>query len=431
MVLRDLNLERLKSILDEAATDSSPGSSTSTPEFQTVSCFYNGFMNEDAMNAASISELLPTIQQIHDKKHGDDITELVAELHVKYNARVFFGMYSSPDRKNSVHTICSLTQSGLGLPDRDYYFDADKESKREKYIEYIANILAVIGREGGIERFATSKQCQQIALQIFAFEVKIARSHLTRAELRDQEKTYNKMNPSELISLTHEDGWASYLTIGSPRRSFDWSAYFAAIGKPAAVFGDINVLCPQATRQAVLLMSDPVVSDYLCFHLVSTLAPHLHADLMSLHFDFFEKELKGTAEQRPRWKRALEFVETALGEALGQKYCAKYFAGDAKTKALAIVEKVRDCLRERLEEVDWMKRPETREAALLKMSGFKVKIGYPDEWSVIMMLRCLLCMNICCTTVYGCFSVGWIIRHCLLAAATWTTCGTPTCFTLD
>jgi hypothetical protein len=265
------------------------------------------------------------------------------------------------------------------------------------------------------------------------------------------------MNPSELISLTHEDGWASYLTIGSPRRSFDWSAYFAAIGKPAAVFGDnnfiipqttrqavqlkshpvvidylwFNVLCPQATRQAVLLMSDPVVSDYLCFHLVSTLAPHLHADLMSLHFDFFEKELKGTAEQRPRWKRALEFVETALGEALGQKYCAKYFAGDAKTKALAIVEKVRDCLRERLEEVDWMKRPETREAALLKMSGFKVKIGYPDEWSVIMMLRCLLCMNICCTTVYGCFSVGWIIRHCLLAAATWTTCGTPTCFTLD
>jgi putative endopeptidase len=377
MVLRDLNLDRLKAILDEAATAAATGKTSPNPEFDKVSTFFNTFMNEAEIEAKGIKDLVPVMDSI-DNANCRDLSGLIAELHARYNVRSFFSLSSSPDRKNSVHTLANITQSGLGLPDKDYYFDDDKQAKREKYVEYIAAVLEELGRQG-IAAYADIDACRAVAHRIFDFEVKIARSHLTRAEMRDAEKTYNKKTLAELTALTHEDTWADYLSQGVSRRAFDWQRYLACVGKPAEVVGDVNLTSPSTIRAAVRLMAEPVVKDYLRFQVINAYAPHLYGAISDLHFAFFEKELKGTSEQRPRWKRALDYVEAALGEALGQEYVAKHFSGDSKVKALAIVEQVRDVLRDRLQEIEWM-QPQTKSAALLKMERFNVKIGYPDQW---------------------------------------------------
>lgn len=172
--------------------------------------------------------------------------------------------------------------------------------------------------------------------------------------------------------------WGRYLATGITSK-FIWSRYFDLIGKPQDQLGDINVACVEAVSRFSDLLDSSSLVKYLLFHVVNNFAPHLSAPLVKANFDFYEKELKGTAEILPRWKRSLQGMEAALGEALGKLYVAKYFPPDAKSRALSVVENIRDALRERLNEVTWMST-ETRKEALLKMEKFKVKIGYPDEW---------------------------------------------------
>lgn len=119
---------------------------------------------------------------------------------------------------------------------------------------------------------------------------------------------------------------------------------------------------------------------YFRWMAVSSCAPYLSTPFVNAHFDFYEKTLQGTHEIKARWKRAMEFTESALGEALGKLYCAKFFDETSKGRAMAIVERVRLSLENRLNEVEWMKSEETRANALKKMDKFGVKIGYPDKW---------------------------------------------------
>jgi putative endopeptidase len=163
---------------------------------------------------------------------------------------------------------------------------------------------------------------------------------------------------------------------------FDFASYFAALTNDKDL-GEINVRNTDALERMASVVSsvDPaVLKHYLCWIAVKTCAPYLSKVFVDENFDFYEKMLTGTQEIKPRWKRAMAFTETALGEALGQLYCAKHFDESSKERALAIVENVREALEGRLKEVEWMTSDETRAAALNKMAGFKVKIGYPDKW---------------------------------------------------
>ena len=142
--------------------------------------------------------------------------------------------------------------------------------------------------------------------------------------------------------------------------------------------GDVNVRNTQALKRVAQIAStvEPtVLSNYLRWASVKSCAPYLSKAFVNENFDFYERVLTGTDEIKPRWKRAMAFTESALGEALGQLYCAKYFDEACKERALEIVENVRKALEERLKEVDWMTSESTRQAGLEKMSRFKVKIG--------------------------------------------------------
>lgn len=296
-----------------------------------------------------------------------------------------FNLYASPDKCNSQHTLCNLTQGGLGMPDRDYYFDGgDKLVKRAKYVEYITTVLSLLGKADAgklYPQYVDKNQCEKIAHGILAFETQLAATHLTRTESRDPQRTYNKMSIAQLQEKSKPGmSWSAYLTLGCDSTpAFDWFTYFEVLGKPAAPMGDVNVSAVNALTTFPELLKAPIIPHYLLFHCVNSYALHLPRAFCDAHFEFFEKELKGTSEPLPRWKRALQGLEAAMGEELGKLYVKKYFPSDAKARALEVVESVRDALRLRLHEVAWMS-PETRVEALKKMEKFKVKIGFPDKW---------------------------------------------------
>ena len=392
--LRDLNLDRVKSILEELLVTTA-GASGSSNEQEKLANFYRCAMDEESIEAIQLRHLDGALAPCLLGALTSDSTAAVAKLHSKFGVRVFFGMYSSPDKKNAAHSLCTVTQSGLGMPDRDYYFDEDKADKRLKYREYVSSLFELLGKCGAggggslaaaAACYADKQQCDSAADAVIALETSLAEAHLTRTASRDPELTYNKMSIDLLAAKTKPVGdWGAYLTgkLLPPVGGWDWSRYFSLIGKDATAMDEINVSAVEAMKRVGGVLqqysTNSALSHYACFHVLNSCAPHLPAAFVTTHFAFHETVLKGTAELRPRWKRALEALEDALGEALGQLYVQEYFGGEAKPRALRIVEQVRDALRERLTEVVWMSES-SRVEALKKMEAFKVKIGFPDKW---------------------------------------------------
>lgn len=391
IALRDLNLERLKIIVDELGSIKD-GQETvaANANVEKVKLFFQGFMDENSIEAAGAKGLYP-IFRVMENIHLD-VSGTLAYLHSQVGLSALFSVYSTPDKADSNHTIASLYQGGLGMPDRDYYFDQDKAEKRKSYVEYIAKLFALVTAEfpeyqsllGSDETSSTA-----IAQQILHFESKIANWHLTRTQARDPKVTYNKMSLAQLAQHTRDvqENWSVYLARGvtanqNQRNAFSWETYFDSIGKPVADLGKINVACMTYLTHFSALLQEKALVPYLFFHAINHFAPHLSTPFVNAHFYFHEHLLKGTSEQLPRWKRGLQVIDHSyvLGEALGQLYVARFFQESSKQRATYIVEKVRQALAERLLEVDWMLSPDTRAQALEKMRGFKVKIGYPDVW---------------------------------------------------
>jgi putative endopeptidase len=279
---------------------------------------------------------------------------------------------ASPDNKQSNISICQIAQGGLGLPDRDYYFDEDKEDKRIAYKTHIAKMLSLLQNNTNDNDDNVEDTFIKISNDIFDLETKLAKGHMTKTENRDPESTYNKMSIHELSSSTYSD----------PK--FPFPAFFtAATNKTMDELGHVNIRNLQAIQIATTLITSidhDVLKHYLRWRSIRSCAQYLNKAFVNEDFNFNEKILAGTNEIKPRWKRAMAFTENALGEALGQMYCAKYFDESCKQKALFIVESVRQALEDRLKEVDWIQSDSTREEALKKMSRFNVKIGYPDKW---------------------------------------------------
>ena len=379
-ILADANLDRLKNLLANLSASTSAASSESEgdAERSKLQAFYSAWMNEEEIESAQLPQkFLSLVAKCHDVNL--ELTQKLSLLHFDYGVNVLFRFYSMPDKDNSVMTIGSFGQGGLGLPDRDYYYDQDKEQKRQKYIEHIVKMLVLMG-ERGVGAYKDPAECSQIAALIFNIELQIAKSHMTRTECRDPQATWNKMSPEELDAACRRApvpvSWATYLAKGPPRSTLKMIQYLENSGLTAPP-AFINVAHVNALKQAAVIGMTSGFEHYLAFHCVESFAPHLCKVFKDEHFQFHETVLKGTLEQKPRWKTGLAHLESALGDALGKLYVAEYFTEDDKQSALAIVESVRQAMRSRLTEVEWMSQS-TREGALKKMDAFRVKIGYPD-----------------------------------------------------
>ena len=338
--LHDANLGKLRSLMEE--TDDAK-----------VRDFWASANDEDAIEAAGLGAL-DGVLAVCD---GDDVTKALAELHA-LGVGAVFSVGEGPDDEQSSWTLLQLGQGGLGLPDRDYYFDDDKKEKLALYETFVAETLGRLGLDAAL------------GPKIVAFEKAAAFSFLTRTEMRDPKVVYNKYSPAKLAATC--------------KGAVDWKRYVELVGVPEARRGgDVNVSTPAAVAASCRLFGEldaDVRKAYLKFHCVKSFSPHLSKVFVDAHFDFYSRKLSGQQEQQPRWKRCLGFVDAAMGELVAQVYVAKYFPESRKQRCLDLVERVRAQLEKRLKEVEWMTSEETRRQALEKMNGFGCKIGFPDKW---------------------------------------------------
>jgi putative endopeptidase len=271
------------------------------------------------------------------------------------------GAYVTYDAKNPRRYLPHLTQSGLGLPDRDYYFTKGEreEEIRTKYKAHVAKMLVL----SGMAKDAKTADVQMNA--IYALETSLAAGHWTRVQRREREKRYNPVTRADLVARPGDFDWKAFLEAAKLSEPSDFiigePSYFDTFDK---VFHDT----PLATWKL-----------YTKWKVVNALAGLMHKALDEQNFDFYSRTLAGTPEQKPRWERAVGSVNGMLGEAVGQVYVARHFKPEAKRRMVAMVEQLRSAYGEALRDLDWLS-DETRAKAIEKLEKFRPKIGYPDTW---------------------------------------------------
>lgn len=323
---------------------------------QKLGDFYNSFMNEAKSEALGFSPLQGEIDKVAAAKGHDDVTRLFAHFN-RIGVTTPFGWYVNNDAKDATQYIVYVGQSGLGLPDRDYYLKDTEKFKtiRADYENYVGNLLALIGYDDP----------KAAAKRIMALETEMAEAHWTRVERRNPVKSYNKMSADEVNTLMGD---------------FDWNRYAGKAGLQKA--DNLVVSQPSflTTLGKIFKATDVAVwRDYLTFHLISDHASYLSKDFYNTRFDFYSKRLRGLEEQPPRWKRAVDMTGSVVGEILGKLYVKENFPPEAKVRMETLVKNLIKAYGKRIDGLEWM-TDETKEAAKAKLAKFTYKIGYPDKW---------------------------------------------------
>lgn len=356
--LTERNNAVLHGILDECAAQAADGRAAKGSLQQKVGDFYASGMDEKAVDEAGVEPLRPWLALIESLEDRAALAPVIAHLHT-LGLGILFRFDVDADEKNSQVQIVQATQGGLGLPDRDYYTKDDDRSKtlRAQYEEHVAKMFGLLGD--------TPEKATTNAKVVLALETELAKASKTRVELRDPEGNYHKVTVPDLERTAP---------------GFPWLVYFQALG--AADPGGIDVGQPEFFARVGQLAAERPMEEwrtYLRWHLLRDLAPDLSKPFVDENFRFYGEVLTGAKENRPRWKRILREADAGLGEALGQLYVEKTFTPEAKARALAMVNDLKEVLRDRLATLEWM-GAETRKAALAKLDAFGVKIGYPDKF---------------------------------------------------
>ncbi|WP_206484322.1 M13-type metalloendopeptidase [Thalassotalea sp. G2M2-11] len=351
--LRDTADDNVKAIIEELAA--TPNLQKGSDE-QKVADLFRSYMDTETRDAAGITPIEPILNEIKNLKDKSDVARFLGEYQAK-GVGSPLAFYISVDAKDSSNYATHIWQSGLGLPDRDYYFnEAERFAKlRDGYVKHIANMFQLAGLENG----------EAAAKTIMDFETKLAGFHWTRVESRDSNKRYNKFAVDELNTLTD---------------AFDWQAYLNAQG--VAKQKDIIINQPSFIKgfgETFATASLDDIKTYLTFHTLSGFSSYLSKDIDQENFEFYSKQLRGRNEQRPQWKRGVSVVNGNLGEVIGKVYVAKHFKPEAKARMSELVENLRKAYGESINELDWMS-DKTKQAAQVKLAAFTPKIGYPDKW---------------------------------------------------
>ncbi|MCC7527780.1 MAG: M13 family metallopeptidase [Candidatus Melainabacteria bacterium] len=353
-VINDRNLTLVRNLLEDAAKKTAKLGSIE----QKIGDFYKVGMDTKKLEEDDVKPLADEFKRIDNMKTLDDLRSELARLH-SFGVNSLFSFSSGQDFKDATKVIGQAGQSGLGLPEKDYYFNQAERFKkiRIEYVNHVARMLGLLGIE------ATDAKTR--AQKIMEIETQLADASMPNIDLRDPEKIYHKMNLKELAEMT-------------PR--FSWSKYFSEIGCPG--INEVNVGQPDFFKKLdhqIAAFSMDQWKDYLRWHLIDAAAPYLSHRFVDADFDFHGKVLTGKKENLPRWKRIVNSTNHAIGEAVGQQYVKTAFTPDAKAKALKLVTRLREVLREDLGVLDWMDDT-TRKNAIAKLDSFVAKIGYPDKW---------------------------------------------------
>lgn len=350
-ILEDVSEERVHAIIKDWAHHSQL---VAESDEEKVASIYRSFLNEEIIENLGIEPLEPYLRSIKDLKNHEELAVLMARSHFDFG-HSFFRISIGPDYKNPKINTVFLSQSGLGLPDRSYYFDEDKQHIRAEYLSYLETMLKLIGWD----------EPEKDAAAIFAMETRVANAHWTRAESRNRDKTYNPSTIDALIGSMPDFAWKKFLETAKLTQLQQITLrQNTAILKLAKIYADT----PLATLKA-----------WAAFHIADKTAPFLSRGFVKATWEFRSQVLEGAKEQRPRWKRAVSAAENLMGEAIGRTYVAQYFPPDSKNKMEVLVDDVLVAFKRRIKGLSWMSQ-ETKEQALQKLSMMRVKIGYPSKW---------------------------------------------------
>lgn len=351
--LRKQNQARMHHLLEEAAKGSRVVGSTE----QLAGDFYASGMDSSAIEKRGYDPVKPSLQQIGTIRNAKGIMAFVSGQQLENNM-MLFGQSISADEKNSHRNIVNYEQSGLGLPDRDYYFKTDPATQAIvlAYQRYIQQLFILTGDDltTAIRKMRT----------VYALEKQLADSHRTREELRDPQSNYHKLTVAQLdktMPLIH------------------WSVFLAKAGVQTDT---INVRQPAYyAKLDELLGKVPIETwkNYLCFHLLDHFADALSSGFVNEAFAYYGRVLNGQQQIAPRWQRMVQGTDQHLGDALGQLYVKDYFTRAAKKRMLEMVNNLQTAFEARISQLDWMSGG-TKIRAKEKLRAFLKKIGYPDKW---------------------------------------------------
>ena len=352
--LLENNQEQLRVLIEElSATPHEAGSVAGK-----IGALYAMGLDSTKLNADGVAPIKEELAAINALATKSDVSKMVATLH-KEGMAPFFALFVDADEKNSAMNIVQLYQAGIGMGDRDYYLLEDEGSAkmRDAYRAYINKLFTLAG--------SSPEQADAAVDAVMKIEKAIAEISYGREDLRDSQKNYNK--------LAYED----FKQIESP---LDWDVYFESMG--LAGLKELDAKQINFYKDMSEALRNTTVDEqkyYLAFNLLSAAAPYLSDDFVDADFEFYGKVMSGKQEQQPRWKRSLNTVNGALGEAVGEMYVEKYFPASSKEKMLTLVGNLHTALSERINGLEWMSDT-TKAKAQEKLAAFTVKIGYPDKW---------------------------------------------------
>lgn len=352
-ILIEENNKKIRGILEEFS--GKEGLKKGSDE-QLVGDLYYSAMDSAKIEKDGLKYLTPYFEELAAVSDVNGLVKLMADQEWK-GVKTPFGVYVGPDAKNSTMNVLYMSQSGLGLPDRDYYLKTDSisEDLKSKYKAHVAKVFVLLGEE--------EEKATELAETVFNVESALAKEQMSRVEGRNPEATYNKMTLADLQAKAPEIPFNTYfeviglnpeeIIVGQPK-------YMAALGK---LFKSVS-------------LDDWKV--YSRWQIVDAKISMLPEAFVAQNFDFYSRTLRGAKEMKPRWKRALG-ATNGLGEQLGHLFVNKYFPESSKAKVEQMVENLRAAYKERIQNLDWMSDA-TKTKALEKLAAFTYKIGYPNNW---------------------------------------------------
>jgi len=331
-----------------------PGAAAGSAE-QKVHDYYRSFLDVDAIEKAGMGPAQSALNDIAAAKTHAEVARLMGRPDLGLDTPVNVGV--TIDEKNPDRYIVFVTQSGLSLPDRDYYLkkDAQFNELRSKFVAHVERMLKLAGDEDAAKK----------AQSILEIETQIAQRHWPVEKRRERELTYNLRKRDELVKLASNYPWMDMLTAGGLQNQEEFVvAELDAVQSLAAFFTSVPV---DRWR------------NYMRYHYLASNANVLPLALDDERFDFYGRTLNGQPEKRERWKRAVAAVDGSIGEVVGQLYVKKHFPPEAKEKMNDLVENLRKAYAQRIRGLSWMSE-DTKKVALEKLETFRPKIGYPNKW---------------------------------------------------
>ena len=351
-ILRDESTENVKAIIEESAT----GDFAKGTDEQKVGDLYKSYLDMDTRNAKGISPLQPELERIDAIANYDDLASYFGGA-VRRNLDAPFGIAQFSDLKRPTHYGVYAFQSGLGLPDREFYFNDDDKSVeiRSEYVAQIEKMFDLAGFEGGAEAAQT----------IMALETRLAGEHMLKEDTRNWAVNYNKVALEDLAGIMP---------------NFNWDLYLAET-KISDVDGVIVIMTDYLQALDGIIRDTDLATwkTYFKWVALNSTATRLSAELDEQNFAFYGTTLSGTEEQEPMWRRATTAVNGSLGEVVGKVYVDRHFPPEAKERMLELVGNLVSAYEKSITELEWM-TDETKAQALDKLSKFKPKVGYPDVW---------------------------------------------------